>query len=369
VTAPSRRVVVAPAETGLRLDQLLAARTPLSRRAARTLISSGAITCNGQPVRIQSRTVSPFDVIDLAPHSPALNSQLTTHNSELAPILPYPFPPPSFLLETGWLVVADKPAGVLTQPAEVDDGSVPFDLRVAMELARRRGRPSYCRVVHRLDRVTSGVVLFAACAEAHRPLVRAWAGDRVVRSYLAVVAGRPDFATIEVDEAIARDPDHRWRFRCHAEGLSARTLVRVLHSDPEVSVVLCRLVTGRTHQVRLHLAHLGLLVLGDRLYGAGPTPPRRAPCSTPPPSACPTQAAAARSRLSRRCPATSRRSSRQASPRQRVPRSTSAERSASRAVPLFPTLPGSWGDAARPAGRPAQEPARLVCSAAAANPW
>ncbi len=258
MTAPPHRLVVGPTEAGLRLDQLLAARTPLSRRAARALITAGAVACNGQAVRIQSRAVAPFDVVDLS--------------ADLTEVAPFPFPSPSFLLETGWLVIADKPAGVLTQAAEVDDGSVPFDLRVAMELARRHGRPTYCRLVHRLDRVTSGVVLFAARAEAHRPLTRAWAGDRVVRTYLAVVEGQPDFATTEVAEPIGRDPDHRWRFRCQHEGQSARTLVRVLHSDPLVSVVLCRLVTGRTHQVRVHLAHLGLPVLGDRLYGAGPHP-------------------------------------------------------------------------------------------------
>jgi 23S rRNA pseudouridine1911/1915/1917 synthase len=90
----------------------------------------------------------------------------------------------------------------------------------------------------------------------------------VDRRYLAVVEGHVDFAATEIDRPITRDPDHVWKFRVHESGKPSRTLVRSMARRADgVSIVECRLLTGRTHQVRVHLAAIGHPVVGDRLYG------------------------------------------------------------------------------------------------------
>ena len=99
--------------------------------------------------------------------------------------------------------------------------------------------------------------------------MRSWAAGDVERSYLAVVEGVPAEPTAELDRSIARDPDHVWRFRVDAAGRPARTEVEVAADIGDgLAVVRCRLRTGRTHQVRVHLADAGHPVLGDRLYGS-----------------------------------------------------------------------------------------------------
>jgi 23S rRNA pseudouridine1911/1915/1917 synthase len=131
------------------------------------------------------------------------------------------------------------------------------------------GAKPYLRLVHRLDRLTSGVALFARKPQAHKPLVRAWSEGVVERRYVAVVEGRPELETDLIDAPIGRDPGHDWRFRVASAGRSARTRVTITGDlDNDLTVVECRLLTGRTHQVRVHLAHLGHPVLGDRLYGS-----------------------------------------------------------------------------------------------------
>ena len=148
---------------GARLDVFLAAATQLSRRAARALIGTGDVLRNGQPVRVLSRTVEAGDVID-ALRSPA----------ELGAATPL-FSLPDILFADGWVLVADKPAGVLSQPA---DSRRPDDLALdellLLGLALREGRRPFLRLVHRLDRQTSGAVLFARVPQALPPLSEAW---------------------------------------------------------------------------------------------------------------------------------------------------------------------------------------------------
>ncbi len=253
------RLLVGAKELGERIDVFLAGASALSRRAARKLIANGLVRRNGDVLRVQSRTMEVGDVVDvfLAPPElgvPAVLDIVT----------------PKILFEDRSVLVAAKPAGVLSQPAEdqpPDESS--FDLHVLLALANREGRRPFLRLVHRLDRVTSGAVLFARDPTALPPISRLWSSGQVERLYLAVVEGHPTSDSFEIDRPVARDRSHRWRFHCHDDGKTARTKVDVVvRLDMGLSIVRCRLLSGRTHQVRVHLTEIGLPVLGDRLYGS-----------------------------------------------------------------------------------------------------
>lgn len=212
--------------------------------------------------RVASRQVELGDVIDL-----------------LSPLAPFASPVPEVHIvhQDGSLLVADKPAGVLSQPADIrQPGELAYDEQVLLALSHREGRKTFLRLVHRIDRLTSGLLLFARSPEALGPLAQAWQAQRVERLYLALVEGQPSFAETHVSAPIGRDAAHAWRFEVDAAGQAAQTEVRVLTAGQPLSLVECRLVTGRTHQVRVHLAHLGFPVAGDNLYGArlrGPVRP------------------------------------------------------------------------------------------------
>lgn len=247
-----------PAERGLRLDQFLAAATTLSRRAGRRLIDEGSVRRNGQPARVQSRMVDVADVINIS--RPAVEIGATERPTvEL----------PTILFEDDWVLAADKPSGILSQPSESsDDAGLAFDQIVLLGIAARDGHRPFLRLVHRLDRLTSGVVLFGRTPDAMRPLTVAWASGTVDRRYLAVVEGHPPFDVKEVDRPIDRDPEHEWRFVAGPGGRPAHTSIRVVDRLPTgLALLECRLLTGRTHQVRVHLAAIGHPVAGDSLYG------------------------------------------------------------------------------------------------------
>jgi len=258
-TPPPVRLVVPPEQDGARLDQFLAAATALSRRACRALVAAGAVLRNGETLRVQSRTVVTGDVIDALRRPGELGVPAR-------PSLPLPV----ILFEDAWLLVVDKPAGVLSQPAETAaPGELAIEQQLLLSLAARNGRRPFLRLVHRLDRSTSGAVLFARREQALPRLAESWRNGQVDRRYLAVVAGDPAFDELEVDRPIGRDPAHRWRFQVDPGGRPARTALRVVARHAAgTALVDCRLLTGRTHQVRVHLAAVGHPVVGDRLYGA-----------------------------------------------------------------------------------------------------
>jgi 23S rRNA pseudouridine1911/1915/1917 synthase len=272
MTAPALRLVVRPSEGGLRLDQFLAAATPLSRRRARSVIGEGGVRRNGEPVRVQGKLLAAGDVVEVVEGAAP----------ELAGFAPWVPPPLAILLDDGWLLAVDKPAGMLSQPAEGSAGrdrgqeqtELAADQLLLLRLAWEEGRPPFLRLVHRLDRGSSGVLLFARRAAATEPLARAWREGKVERGYLALVEGEPAWEGREVEEPIARVAGGAWRFEVSPRGLPAATLVRRRAARGGIALVECELRTGRTHQARVHLAHLGHPVLGDRLYGARKPAPR-----------------------------------------------------------------------------------------------
>ncbi|HEX4953816.1 MAG TPA: RluA family pseudouridine synthase [Thermoanaerobaculia bacterium] len=263
---PSVRLVALPTQAGLRLDQFLAEATRLSRRRARVLAGEGRVLRDGKVARILSRAVEAGTVVDLVGIEEDLG---VPARPELPPVV--------IVHEDPWLVVVDKPAGVLSQPSEERAlGELAADERLLLHLAVREDRPPFLRLVHRLDRATSGLLLFARSPAATEPLARLWREGKVERRYLAMVEGRPDFETRLVEAPIGRVAGGAWRFEVSPTGKPAATEVRVIEAGERFSRVECRLRSGRTHQVRVHLAHLGHPVAGDRLYGArqpGPTRP------------------------------------------------------------------------------------------------
>ena len=252
------RLLVTSDREGERLDVFLAAATSLSRRAARRVISEGLVLRNQEALRVQSRSVTLGDVVDVLLPESELGLETTPPMIAIDP-----------LYEDRWLIVAAKPPGVLSQPAEGQKpgDATAFDQQMLLSLAWREGQRPFLRLVHRLDRMTSGAMLFARSPDVLPTLSRAWGDGQVQRFYLAVIEGHPEAGTFAVDRPIARDHDHRWRFQCDDEGKPSRTEIEVLATlENGLSVVGCRLVTGRTHQVRVHLAGAGHPVLGDRLY-------------------------------------------------------------------------------------------------------
>ncbi len=244
-----------------RLDLFLASATEFSRRRARSLIGEGMVLLNSRLTRQQSKKVSSGDIVDL-----------------LLPGSEIPRPPLepeaiTIIHEDRELLAVDKPAGLLSQPirgGRLEEEAM--DQRALFFLSFREGRRVYLRMIHRLDRQTSGLMLFARNPNALPKLDRAWRAREVRRLYLAVLCGRPSWERQEIEAPIARDPRGAWRFRCHPEGKAARSRFRILSGNGEYSLALCELDSGRTHQVRVHAAELGFPLCGDRLYGGDPNP-------------------------------------------------------------------------------------------------
>lgn len=256
-TSPKARLLVHPAMAGERLDVFLAGNCSVSRRRLRRWIGEGAVLVNGRALRIASRPMKAGDVVDLL--RPAEETGLPP-----APSLD----PVTIIHLDDWIAALDKPAGILSQPIRsAGEREMALDETFLLHLAMEAGRRPYLHLAHRLDRVTSGLLLFSLRPKATSTLAEAWREGLVERRYTAIVEGSPSFQETLIDAPIARGSGKAWRFRVAPQGKAARTEVQVLESWRGGALVSCRLVTGRTHQVRVHLSHVGLPVLGDTLYG------------------------------------------------------------------------------------------------------
>lgn len=246
-------------DAGMRLDRYLAAALPeFSRSRLQSLIGQGCVRLNGAPARQRAMVRTGDRVVVEVP--PLVKSEARPEAIALA-----------VLHEDEDLLVLDKPAGLVVHPGagHAEHTLVNALLHHCPTLSGIGGaeRPG---IVHRLDKETSGCLVVAKNDAAHRELSRQFAARTVTKVYLALVAGQMRKSSGSIDAPIARHPVHRQRMSVarHARGRSALTEYRVLRGNREMSLVECRLHSGRTHQIRVHLHHLGHPVLGDKLYAA-----------------------------------------------------------------------------------------------------
>ena len=245
---------------GARADKAVATLTELSRTVARRLVAEGAATVDGAAVDPSRRV--------------AVGERLTVVLPELEPPLQAEEIEFGVLTEDNVVIVVDKPAGLVVHPGAGNrNGTLANGLLFRYPDLGVLGDDHRWGIVHRLDRETSGVMLVARTAAAHRSLQQSLAERSIGRRYLALVLGRPRSATGTIDAPIGRDPRHPTRRAVSRSGKSARTHYRRLASwkTPNVTLLEVTLETGRTHQIRVHLRSVDLPVIGDRTYGkAGP---------------------------------------------------------------------------------------------------
>jgi 23S rRNA pseudouridine1911/1915/1917 synthase len=252
--------VVGPDQGGERLDKWLAEEVDgLSRARLRALLDNGRVTLDGETIRDASRRVKPGQ-----------DAWVT----EPPPVAAHPKPqdiPLTVLYEDSDLIVIDKPAGLVVHPAAGNpDGTLVnallFHCGDSLSGIGGERRPG---IVHRLDKDTSGLMVAAKTDLAHRGLAEQFACHSLTREYHCLVWGRPKAAKGSVEGNIGRHPTNRKKMTVvPSGGKHALTHYRVLETfEDAFSLVECRLATGRTHQVRVHMAHLGHPLLGDAVYG------------------------------------------------------------------------------------------------------
>jgi len=253
------RQTVEPAQAGARLDRFLAGSLGWSRARLQKLLKSGLVSVNGK-IRPASYRVQAGDAVRVTVPPPA-----PSH------ILPEALPL-NIVFEDRDLLVVNKPPGLVVHPAPGHRGGTLLNalLHHCPELTEI-GEVSRPGLVHRLDKDTSGLLVVAKTALAHQSLVSQFQAREIRKTYLALVWGRLPEAGGRIEGEIGRHPTQRQKMSAHPRrGKAAMTLWRVRREFPgPLTLVELEPKTGRTHQLRVHLASLGHPVLGDATYGGG----------------------------------------------------------------------------------------------------
>ena len=266
-----RRAVAAENQAGQRLDRFLAdAQSDMSRSRLRQLIDAGAVTRGGETIRDPNHRVKPGETYTILVPPPVPAAPL---GQDI---------PLAVVYEDADLIVIDKPAGLVVHPAAGNPDGTLVNALIAHCGASLSGVGGVARpgIVHRLDKDTSGLLIAAKNERAMKSLAKQFANHTIERAYHAVVWGSPRLGDGMIETQIGRNPFDRKRMGVlRAGGKEARTRYRVIErfgsaTRPLASLIECRLETGRTHQIRVHLTHLGHPLIGDASYGRSRQAPR-----------------------------------------------------------------------------------------------
>jgi 23S rRNA pseudouridine1911/1915/1917 synthase len=260
LTVPEERLFTfVSTSAGDRLDVIIAANLPeISRTQAQRLIEDGRVTVAG---KVMTKPAARLDgeaafEVRLPPPAPA------SHQAEAIPL--------DIVFENNDLLVINKPAGMVVHPAAGHDSGTLVNAVLGhdpdLEGVGDEQRPG---IVHRLDKDTSGLIIVAKNDVAHRELQRQFKDREIKKLYVALLDGQPPTPTGRIEAAIARDPRDRKRMAVVAEthGRMALTEYRVVETFHAHTLVEADLLTGRTHQIRLHFAYLKCPIVGDTVYG------------------------------------------------------------------------------------------------------
>jgi 23S rRNA pseudouridine1911/1915/1917 synthase len=264
--APGVRVLHVPEGPGGRVDRYVADATGLSRSYVQKLISAGHLTSAGEPLRANSIVGGGTELRLDVPEPVALDL-------EAAPEIAL-----HVVHEDADLLILDKPAGLVVHPAPGHAGGTLVNALLAHGDGSTWGgiagvqRPG---IVHRLDRDTSGLIIVARNDAAQASIMAQLKARRVKKTYLALVQGSVAAAVGRIEAPIGRDPKHRTRMAVVPDGRPSVTGYRVRERFADWTLLELDLVTGRTHQIRVHLDAIGHPVAGDPVYGTGTS--RRGP--------------------------------------------------------------------------------------------
>jgi 23S rRNA pseudouridine1911/1915/1917 synthase len=240
-----------------RLDRFLSDQLSLSRTQAARIVAAGGVRVNGVVARA-SRTLGRGELVEVEVPEEEPPRTLAPHPIDL-----------TIVFEDEHLAVIDKPAGLVMHPAPGHWDDTLVNALVARGTALSDsglGRPG---IVHRLDRDTSGLLLVAKTDLAHRKLAQAIGSRHVQRAYAVLSWGHLPESPLVVDAPIGRHSTDRKRMVVRTDGRAARTRFEVVARFDVGELVRAELDTGRTHQIRVHLQHVGHPVIGDQVYGGG----------------------------------------------------------------------------------------------------
>jgi 23S rRNA pseudouridine1911/1915/1917 synthase len=254
------KVITGVVEDGPRLDKALAAASGLSRERVKALIGEGKVSLDGKPVR-QASAKSAGGAFAIEVPAPA-DAKAAPQDIAL-----------TVVYEDEHLLVVDKPAGMVVHPAAGNPDGTLVNALLHHCRGKLSGIGGVARpgIVHRIDKGTSGLLVVAKSDVAHEGLARQFADHSIERVYLAVCNGRPNPPSGTIATRIGRSDANRKKMavlpKDSSRGKHAITHYRTLRELKGCSLVECRLETGRTHQVRVHLSSIGHALLGDSVYG------------------------------------------------------------------------------------------------------
>jgi 23S rRNA pseudouridine1911/1915/1917 synthase len=246
-------------EAGARLDAFLAARVEaVSRTRLKQSIEDGDVLVAGRTALKGSHKLRAGDGIELELPAPP-SSDFTPEDIPL-----------HIIYEDDSLVVLNKPAGLVVHPAAgVSSGTLANALAFHFEKLSAHAGATRPGIVHRLDRDTSGLMVVAKTSSAHEHLSDQFRAREVFKSYVALVHGRVGAESGRIEEPLARDPRTRTRMAVVRGGRPALSLYRVRRAYERFTLLDVQIKTGRTHQIRVHLAHIRHPVVGDKIYNGG----------------------------------------------------------------------------------------------------